>query len=257
MIFKSIGQNWCNNVNVLSVWFTHSAGSSQVVCVPLHKVRGFGNWDLGVGFIIIIRPWDIMGLSLSTEGSWGTLIGTSWVDLGVLNSYWLVFSSGGVCCMLGGLAATLDWAVDWGLGGLAAILSTSAVSAGLLLSMVGVVGLTGRGASMVCILFCLRKPFGLFTKYKWGISALDRTSPEIDHFLVWGSCSLTGCVGRSCGSSLVCASYLPCICLVCGKTSTVHCWSEAWLLGGWSSAVYSAVTQQSSVLLKRKLISFY
>ena len=208
MIFESIGQNECNNVNVLSVWFTHSAGSSQVVCILLHKVRGLGNWDLGLPLFLSPDAGDIMGLSLSTECGWGTLICTSWLDLGVLNSCWLVFPADGVCCMLGGLAATLGWAVDWGPGSLAAILSTSVVCGGLLLSLVGAVGLTGMGTSFICILFHLRTPFVVFTEYEWGVSSLDRTSPEIDHFLVWGSCSLTGCVGRSCGSSLACASYL-------------------------------------------------
>ena len=31
----------------------------------------------------------------------------------------------------------------------------------------------------------------------------------------------------------------------------LHCWLEAWLLGGWSSAVYSAVTHQGLFLLKK------
>ena len=105
--------------------------------------------------------------------------------------------------MLGSLAATLDWAVDCGLGGLATILSTSVVCGCLLLSVVAEVQLTGRGTSLICTLFHLRTPFGVFTKYERGVSALNRTSPETDLFLVWGSCSLTGCVGRRCGSYLV------------------------------------------------------
>ena len=97
--------------------------------------------------------------------------------------------------------------------------------------MVGAVGLTGRGTSLICILFCLRTPFGVFIKYEWVTSALDRTSPDIDHFLVWGSCSLTGCVGRSCGSSLACASYLLCFCLVCGETLTVSLLARSLIAG--------------------------
>ena len=116
---------------------------------------GLGTETLGLALLLSPDPGDIKGLSLSTECGWGTLIGTSWVDLGELNSYWLVFPTDGVCCILAGLAATLGWAVDWGLGGLAAILSTSVACGGLLLSMVGAVGLTVRGTSLICILFHL------------------------------------------------------------------------------------------------------
>ena len=112
-----------------------------------------GTEILGLALLLSPDPGDILGLSLSTEYGWGTLMCTLWVDLGVLNSCWLVFSLGGVCCILGGLAA---------------ILSTSIECGGLLLSMVGAVGLTGRGTSLICILFCLRTPFGVFTKYEWG-----------------------------------------------------------------------------------------
>ena len=56
---------------------------------------------------------------------------------------WLVFPSGSECWMVGGLAATLGWAVDWGLGGLVAILSTSDACGGLIPSMVGAGGLVG------------------------------------------------------------------------------------------------------------------
>ena len=159
---------------------------------------------MGLALLLSPDPGDIMGFSLSTGCGWGTLICTPWVDLGVLNSCCLVFPAGGVCCMLGGLLATLGLAVDWGLGGLAAILSTSVICGGLLLCMVGAVRLTGRGTSLICILFCL-----LYFHQIWmGVSATDRTSPEIDHFLVWGSCNLTGCMSRSCGGSLACVSYL-------------------------------------------------
>ena len=50
---------------------------------------------------------------------------------------------------------------------MAAILSTSVVCGGLLLSMVGALALTGRGTFLICILFHPRTPFGVFTKYEW------------------------------------------------------------------------------------------
>ena len=124
------------------------------------------------------------------------------------------------------------------------------------LVLVGTCGL-GIAASLIWIQFLLKTPLGVLSTQELGVSAFWRTSPGIDHLFVEGSCSLTDCFGRSLGSSLVCASYLLCFFLVCGETLTVFCWSTAWLLAGWSSAVYSAVTQKSSILLKWKLISYY
>ena len=133
---------------------------------------GLGTKTLGLALLLSPDPGDIMGLSLSTNYGWGMLTCTAWVDLGVLNSCFLVFPAGGVCSMLGGLAATLGWAVDWGLGGLAAILSISVVCCSQLLSMVGAVEVTDRGTSLIYILFCLWTPFAVFTKYEWGSQPL-------------------------------------------------------------------------------------
>ena len=97
--------------------------------------------------------------------------------------------------------------------------------------MVGSGGLTGRGTSLICILFCLRIPFGVFTKYEWEVSAPERTFPGLGHFLVGGSCSLTGWVGSNCGGSLACASCLLCTCLVCGEDLTASLFPGSLLAG--------------------------
>ena len=86
--------------------------------------------------------------------------------------------------------------------------------------MVGTCGL-GIAASLMWIQSLLKTPLGVLTRNELGVSAFWITSFGMDHFLVWGSCSLTGCAGRSCGSSLAHASYLLCFFLVSGENLTV------------------------------------
>ena len=102
-----------NNVNIPSVWFTHSAISLQIGCILSHMVRWLRNWSLGNTLIIIARQ-HYMGLSLITGCSWGTLVCRLGVGFGVLITCWLVSAAGSVCWMLGDSVATLGWAFDWG-----------------------------------------------------------------------------------------------------------------------------------------------
>ena len=99
-----------------------------------------------------------------------------------------------------------------GLAGLVAVLSTSVVCGGVLLSYMGRwVGCsweTGRANSLICILLLLRTLFGVFTKYEYGISAVDRTANVIDHFLDWGTSGLQAVWEGAGGSALAWVSYL-------------------------------------------------
>ena len=127
----------------------------------------------------------------------------------------LVVTADNVGSLLGELAVTpaasVDSAVDYTLGDLAAMLSTSVVLDGICIGFGdtctdagGMVVTFGMAASFTSILLLLMTTFGVWTTYEWGISALDRTYPGMHHFLVWKSCNLpTDCVGRSWGSSLV------------------------------------------------------
>ena len=147
----------------------------------------------------ILPLWTqkLYSLLKSFIGTLGRLVGQHW--------WW---------CMLitRGLATALDTSVDWTvglrLGDLAAIPSASFVLAGAC-SLVG--GLAAIcvlciAASLIYILHLLLTTFGVSITYEWEVSALERTSFLVDIFLVYGSCSLTGCLVRSLGSSLACIS---------------------------------------------------
>ena len=99
------------------------------------------------------------------------------------------------------------------------------------------------GASLIYILFLLVTPFSVSNKYQCEVPALESTSLPVDHFLFCGSCSLTGCLGRSLGSFLPCISCLLHSCLAWDQTLTASLLAGILMLGEWSSAVYYAVTQ--------------
>ena len=238
--------------------FTHSAGSSHITCILLHRVRGFGSWDLGTGFIIIIRPWVYYGLIIGLDDRLWLWHITLHINESFIGNPCRLVAHNCWCCML--MARRLGCCPR----------CISRLGCGLKARRLGCYpkhfSCPGRclhscrwlaPICVPCISISFANPFGVSTTCEWEVSALERTCPGLDHFLVWGSCSLTDWVCRNCGSSLACMSCMLYTCLVCGEALAGSLFAEGWWLGRSSSAVYSAVTQHSLVLQKRKLISYY
>ena len=136
----------------------------------------------------------------------------------VILAGWLLNTAGVVCWWLGNLVAALE--------SLAAILSTSVVLAGAC-TLVDDLHLLVH----LVFQFLLLTPFGVSAICEWEVSALERTFPGLDLLLVWGSCSLTGWVGRNCGSTLAWASFLLYTCLVCGEALTASLFAGSLVAG--------------------------
>ena len=106
------------------------------------------------------------------------------------------------CGSLGGMAATLAFSMvlaGWMILEINCLVTIGAAAGACLVVTCG----PGIAASLIWMQFLFKTPLVVLTTYELGVSALWRTSPGMDHFLVEGSCSLTNCFGRSLGSSLV------------------------------------------------------